>query len=1103
MNEIDPSANGKTAFAPGGSPAGAAGDDSAPSPVRSDAAGTTLLARLQSLQEMQAALLIEEREEEILRVGVTATVEILGADCGVAVLETAGAPGSASPPTGLRCGWSEGRRLARHEIEILYRSLQEQLRPIREGTASRVVLAADPHPAGGADDPREAPAGEPPASLQSRRLGSVLVQAIGNGAARRGVLILAGRTPAPFSRETTLLVEILANQIVVHLERARRAAEAHRASDRVHEEVESATRDLRERNLELAALNAVAATAIPSFDLDRQLETALRKAIEVTSHAAGAIYLVETEEGGEEALRFAYAIGEPAYVERARGQGGRRGERVPGRVWATGKPLALADLSSDPEIGGCESLAAAGYRGLLCLPMRARGRTIGVLELLASEIRPYADDQVNLAQAVADQVGCAVQNTRLFSDVMRYSLELEGRAEARAREAEARDRQLGALRGLLEAAGRAAGADDLLEASLGRLLDLLGAECGAACTVDPDTRRTRLRARRDLSDEAARELENLPAEEAFLHRAAISGEMVVATSLSGGQPGLEGALGRAGLRFAAAVPLRARGVLQGLVMVAARDEPILGQEERAVLACFGTLAGMVIESAGPAPKAPPRGIGVPAPETLPAPENPPQPVAISAQLVQSQKMESIGTLAGGIAHDFNNIIAGILGYATYIKSLVTPDNPIHRHAATIEDQAHRAADLTQQLLAFARGGQYTLEPVDMNRVVAETVSLLSKTIDRAITLEAHTEPDLPAVEADASQMKQMLLNLAVNAKEALPQGGRIIFETRVAHLDRDFVRSCPDLRPGDHVEVVVGDTGIGMPPEVIDRVFEPFFTTKPAGEGTGLGLSAVYGIVKNHRGHVSLSSSPGIGTTFRIYLPPSGRPAPRTVAAGVRPPATKDVAAPVVPREPAATLMPSAPIDLPLEPPPEAMRAVTGGREDEVWLEAPEEETPGPAPVPQRREPATPAEKRGPDVRKRPDPSVGTAAPVAGAGRILVVDDEAAIRDLTRDILQVRGYEVILAKDGVEALDAYRQNWGRIDLVILDMVMPRLGGLETYRRLTGMDRGARVLLCSGYSHNEQTQRAIKEGALGLLSKPFTMTELLAWVERVARRKESR
>ncbi|MBI1951423.1 MAG: response regulator, partial [Acidobacteria bacterium] len=581
--------------------------------------------------------------------------------------------------------------------------------------------------------------------------------------------------------------------------------------------------------------------------------------------------------------------------------------------------------------------------------------------------------------------------------------------------------------------------------------------------------------------------------------------------------------------------LRALSGVHGILAVARADDRLLGEAEALALTALGELLGLSVENARAFEKAPPPGASQ---------------AGLLPQLVQAQKMESIGTLAGGIAHEFNNILASILGYASHIESLTTSDNPIQREAATIARQARRAAELTQQMVAFARGGQYSLEPVDLNRSIAETVSLLSKSIDPRIVVEVRPDPDLPCVEADTGQIQQVLMNVAVNAAEAMPEGGRITFETRVAHLDQGYVRSQPGLAPGDYVEVVVGDTGAGMSIDVADRAFEPFFTTKTSGKGTGLGLSVVYGIVRNHKGHISIGSTPGLGTTVRVYLPALGRgPGRGSPPAGIpdsspesgavpQHPATPSPARTPVPAHPFESISvfepdrrrPPAP-DRPherQEPPPDwgvdeglsscsPSAALSESAAAATELDA----APVPAPPAALASPAAPqapvafpppaATPAAPPVSVAPPapdaPPAAGEAPIkptaAGRGparaRILVVDDELTIREMTRDILESNGCEVVLATDGVDALDVYRREWGRLDLVLLDMVMPRMGGLETFRRLIGMDRGARVLLCSGYADNDKAQRALKEGALGLLPKPFTMTELFSRIDRILAR----
>ncbi len=964
--------------------------------------GSSLLAHLQSLQELQIILSQDGSDEGILRDGAVGTVEIVGADCAIALLD----PSGNSPA--IRFGWSEGRHMAAHEVEVVARQLESALSRARDGKASRVFPGAEPGRA--ATAPQAAPqqwidpGGDAPSATGPRRFGSILIQDIGADVGRRGILILARHEPLPFSREQALLAEILSAQMAIQIDRARRSTEARRTSERLKEEIESSTRGLQERNQELAALHAIAAASGPSLDLDKQMDVSLREAMQATRHSAAAIFLTREEAGGE-VLRFARAIGEVVYLDLSGSRVHRPGEGMAGRAWDSGQPVVIHDLSADRKTEELEALHRAGYRALLCVPLRARGRCIGVMELLAGEDRRYPDWEVDLAQAVGDQIALVLQNTRLLSDVMNYSLDLEARLGRQAQELARRERESSAFQSLASAASRSTGIRELLEMALERALELLGMEGGAVHLIDPGTRSLQLRAQKDLSPEALDRVSSPPAR-SIIGRAFETGEPQAGDgSVETSAP--DESLDASGLRLAAAIPLRSLSGVLGVLSVAGRGERSPGPEEIHCLRGIGELLGTAVENARAFQD---QVVSLKRDRDLPV------------QWVQAQKMESVGTLAGGIAHEFNNIIGAILGYASHIKSLTTTDNPIHRQALIIEQQSQRAAELTQQLLAFARGGQYTLSAVDMNEVISETASFLSKSINPAIALEVHTDPDLPAVEADAGQMKQVLLNIAVNAADALPEGGRITFETRVAHLDERYVRSCPELVAGDYAEVVIGDTGVGMAPDIVDRVFEPFFTTKP-GQGTGLGLSVVYGIVKNHRGHVTLTSTPGLGTTVRIYLPCARRATTRPAPAA--------------------------------EPPREA------------------EPKPAAEPVPV------------PEV-------------TAGKRRILVVDDEEAIRDMMRDILETAGYEVVEATDGVDALEVYRREWGRITLVLLDMVMPRMGGLETFRRLLGIDRSIRVLVCSGYSESDQAQRAIREGALGFLPKPFTMSELLARVEKVLR-----
>jgi PAS domain S-box-containing protein len=375
---------------------------------------------------------------------------------------------------------------------------------------------------------------------------------------------------------------------------------------------------------------------------------------------------------------------------------------------------------------------------------------------------------------------------------------------------------------------------------------------------------------------------------------------------------------------------------------------------------------------------------------------------LEEQLLHSQKMESIGLLAGGIAHDFNNILGGILGYASYLKSIFPPGDPTVQHLETIERSALRAADLTSELLAFARGGKYVIRPININAVVEETLRLLRGSIDAAIIIEQHCEEPLPAIEADAGQMQQVLMNLCVNARDAMPGGGRLSVSTAVDPWQTPFLVSQPDLRHVRHVRIGVADTGVGMARETLARVFEPFFTTKEKGKGTGLGLATVYGIVKNHNGHIRVDSEVGHGTTFTVWFP--------TVEAEVA------------------------------------------------------------------------------DADERSAPAAG------GSETILVVDDEQTIRSLVADLLGARGYRVLQAAHGREALEIYGRE--PVDLVILDMMMPEMGGRETFVRLREMNPEVCTILSTGYAQDERARELLSMGVRAFVQKPYRADDLAAAVRGV-------
>jgi PAS domain S-box-containing protein len=378
---------------------------------------------------------------------------------------------------------------------------------------------------------------------------------------------------------------------------------------------------------------------------------------------------------------------------------------------------------------------------------------------------------------------------------------------------------------------------------------------------------------------------------------------------------------------------------------------------------------------------------------------------LESQLQQAQKMEAVGTLAGGVAHDFNNLLQAVQGYAELALMGKREDEPGYREVQEIVRAARRGGELTQQLLAFSRKAESNLRPTDLNHEVKNIKRLLERTIPKMIDIELDLQEDLKAVNADPAQIEQILMNLAVNAKDAMSEEGKLTIATRKVTVDETYCRTHTDAKPGEYVLLSITDTGYGIAKETMDRIFEPFYTTKGVGEGTGLGLAMVYGIVKNHGGYVMCSSEPGAGATFEIYLP--------------------------------------------------AIEKMVEPIDDEV-IEPPQ----------------------------------------GGGETILLVDDEDFIRELGKEMLERFGYNLLTATNGEGALEIYRQRNGEIDLVILDLIMPGMGGKRCLEELLEIDPQVRVVIASGYSFNVLTKEAPKAGVSGFINKPYDMRQMLKVVRGV-------
>ena len=376
------------------------------------------------------------------------------------------------------------------------------------------------------------------------------------------------------------------------------------------------------------------------------------------------------------------------------------------------------------------------------------------------------------------------------------------------------------------------------------------------------------------------------------------------------------------------------------------------------------------------------------------------------QLRQSQKMEAVGQLAGGVAHDFNNLLQVIMGYGELLLGALRPDDPSRELVGEITHAGERAAALTRQLLAFSRRSVVAPKVLVLNSVVIGLEKMLRRVIGEDIDLRTNLQPGLGCVRADPGQIEQIVMNLAVNARDAMPQGGKLTIETRDAELDEEYARLHAGARPGPCVLLAVSDTGHGMTPEVRARVFEPFFTTKEMGKGTGLGLATVFGIVQQAGGHVAVYSEPGVGTAFKAYLP-------------------------------------------------------------------------------RVEESASSAESRS-----------GAQAPPKGTETVLLVEDEDAVRSLTRIVLQGAGYHVLEASDGGEALAVAGRYEGTIHLLLTDVVMPVLGGRQLAERLLALHPEMKVLFQSGYMDDAVVRHGVLQEKVHFLQKPFTPAALALKVREV-------
>ena len=379
---------------------------------------------------------------------------------------------------------------------------------------------------------------------------------------------------------------------------------------------------------------------------------------------------------------------------------------------------------------------------------------------------------------------------------------------------------------------------------------------------------------------------------------------------------------------------------------------------------------------------------------------------LEVQFQQAQKMEAIGTLAGGIAHDFNNLLMGVQGNVSLMLMNMDSTHAHYERLKNIEKQVESGARLTSHLLGYARKGKYEVKAVDLNQLVEETCETFGRT-RKEINIHRQLAEELSAIEADSGQIEQVLLNLFVNAADAMPGGGDLILKTMNTNHN-DMKGKLYEPKPGKYVLLAVTDTGTGMNRETMERIFDPFFTTKVMGRGTGLGLASSYGIIKGHGGYIDVESEKGHGATFKIYLPASEK---------------------------------------------EVRKVVTTAEEI-----------------------------------------------IEGTGTALLVDDEDVILEVGQDLLEAMGYRVLIARDGKEAIEVYEKNRDDIDIVVLDMVMPNMGGGEAYDRMKKINPDIKVLLSSGYSIDGEATEILERGCDAFIQKPFKMKDLSQAIRKILGKK---
>lgn len=843
----------------------------------------------------------------------------------------------------------------------------------------------------------------------------------------------------------------------------------------------------------LKVLNQIAASY--SSDLQTLLDQTLDRTLETLRMDAGSIRLL-TQDG--DYLKLVSRRGnefspEPLIPVR---------ETVAGESVRQGKSVVANDLSRYSEAGNryaCEQ----GFRAMAAFPLIIRGEVLGVFTIATRGERTFTSAEIEFLTAVTHHTGIVLENARLLEEVRKQQRRLENAVPETSAKMSMRNEELNLLNRFASVISRAFNYQRLLKEACPELLKLIGFDSFSVYLNHPQERLARLAIIRGSGARLVRKYaREVPYGQGFAGRVCETGEPILFSRFDDiSDLAIHPKLKAIPIKTMISLPLRARDQVVAVMHLSNRKLREITEQDRRILDAVSNMLGVAIDNAllyektrrseqeyvnlyehapdmyhsldvhgriihcnltearalgyvrrrligsswqelflkeyrdsiadslerlasrqqrsftleavlmkknGESLEVSIRAVGQYSGERYVGARVVMRDITahkqLERQLIHAQKMESLGTLAGGVAHDFNNLLTGMIGYAALICKRVAPHDPIHRYAETIEKSGQRAADLARQLLVFARSSPLKVRQIDLNEVVRETMLLIKHSLGKQISLAVNLSLVPCFIEADPIQMEQVLINLCVNARDAMPDGGQLKISTY--HTSSNQAQTPPWKidPPVPCVVLSVSDTGLGIDDQTRARIFDPFFTTKEPGKGTGLGLAMVSAILSQHRGHITVESEPGVGATFKVYIPSLLK---------------NDV-------------------------PPE---------------ESPEQTT----------------------VRR--------------AGHVLIVDDEPIVCMLIRDALKEFGITSYTVGNGMEAVQFYRTHGTHIDLVILDMVMPEMGGRETFWQLRAIDPNVRILLMSGYSGDDTIEMLLKAGAMGFLHKPCKATELLSAVNR--------